>query len=220
MSTAALTLLHLLVFVYWLGGDLGAFVASFLVGRPSEAPAARAAAARILSQVDRAPGVALILAFPTGLTLANARGWLGPPTPTALLAAVWGLAAAWLWLFWRLHGPKASTSRLLSLADLTLRWGAILLLLGLAVAGGWGDHQAPLFVRIKLALLAGAIALGLAIRRVVAPFGPAFGRLMAEGPSPGVEAVIGPAMARARIVVASLWLLVTVAAVLGLWKPL
>jgi hypothetical protein len=41
LADAFLLLLHVLILVYWLGGDLGAFVASFLISNPKKDRAAR-----------------------------------------------------------------------------------------------------------------------------------------------------------------------------------
>ena len=79
MALAFLTLLHVLVFIYWLGGELGAFYAARIIAAPDQAVAARLAAARVLGTVDVATGTPLILTLPTGLSLASAEGWMVMP---------------------------------------------------------------------------------------------------------------------------------------------
>jgi succinate-semialdehyde dehydrogenase / glutarate-semialdehyde dehydrogenase len=66
LDVALFGLLHILVFVYWLGGDLGAFYASWYVSMPKVSADRRLLASRIVGDVDMAPRTALILALSTG----------------------------------------------------------------------------------------------------------------------------------------------------------
>jgi hypothetical protein len=214
LALAALTLLHILVLVYWLGGDLGAFVASHIVSDAKAHPMARLSAARVLADVDMAPRSALVLAFPTGVALLAAKG-------LALLPD-WGLAAAglfgalWLWLVWALHWRPTAATRALRLMDLGVRW-ALLAALCL-IAAGFGPDW-PLYVRLKCLLLAGAILCGLIIRATLAPFAAAMAGLAAGAPSAEDDRAIGRALGAARRLVMAIWALVAAAALVGLWKP-
>ncbi|WP_397422621.1 hypothetical protein [Phenylobacterium sp.] len=217
MTTALISLMHVLVFVYWLGGDLGAFYTSRLVSDPARPVAARIAAAQALTALDMAPRTALILALPTSATLANATGHI--VLPTEAIAAIWALSLAWLWLAWRIHlkhiPPGAAVRRL----DLAIRW---LMLAGLAGVGFGivtSAISAPLFVGLKLLVLAAAIGTGLWVRRLISPFGPAFSTLVTTGPTPEVDQTITRSLARARPVVMLIWGLLLTAAFLGFWRP-
>ncbi|MFZ4603697.1 MAG: hypothetical protein ACOYM8_14730 [Caulobacterales bacterium] len=208
-DVAALSFLHLLVFVYWLGGDLGAFYASTIIVDAKRSNAARATAAEILTNVDMAPRTALILAAPTGLSLAASRG-LVQLDPMGL-AAIWVAAIAWLALAWRLHLAHTPPQARLRRLDLAIRWLVIAGLIGGAIAAA--DLAAH--VRGKLVLLAAAIALGLVIRVLLAPFGPAFAGIMRDGSTPEHEAALSKSLGRARIAVTTLWLVIGAAAFLG-----
>ena len=217
MTTALISLMHVLVFVYWLGGDLGAFYTSRMVSDPMRPVAARIAAAQALTALDMAPRTALILALPTGVTLASTTGSVA--LPVVALAAVWVFALVWLWLAWRIHlkhlPPGAAVRRL----DLGIRW---LVLAGLAAVGGGvviGAVPAPLFVGLKLLILASAVATGLWVRNLIAPFGPAFAALVSTGPTPEIDQIIIRALARARPAVMLIWALLLTAAFLGFWRP-
>lgn len=217
MLLALVALLHVLVFVYWLGGDLGAFYLSRVIGDPDRPVAVRVAAAQALGDLDMAPRTALILALPTGLTLASASGHL--PLPGGILAAAWAATLAWLWLAWRIHlkhSPPADPGRRF---DLILRWVVLgaLAATGLAVVADRIDW--PLFLGLKLLALAACVACGLWVRALLAPFGPAFGALAAHGPTPEGDKVIADTFARVRPVVLTIWALITAAALLGLWRP-
>jgi hypothetical protein len=78
-AVALLALLHLLIPVYWLGGDLGAFYSSRFMIDPARTVPERMMALKILNNIDMAPRTTLILAFPTGFTLAVAKGWIDLP---------------------------------------------------------------------------------------------------------------------------------------------
>jgi len=217
LTLAALTLLHILVLVYWLGGDLGAFYASTILTDTRKSAAARAKAGLILNAVDMAPRTALILAFPTGFTLAVHLGhWAAPGWQ---VAAAWVASLAWLALAWSLHLTHAPPQAMARRNDLAIRWLFLAKLVAIAVAPGVLGLDLPLFLRLKLAILAAAIAAGLAIRVVLAPFGPPFLALVRGEPTPQTDAAIAAILGRARPFVVALWLLLLAAAFLGLAKP-
>jgi len=216
VGTAALALLHALVFVYWVGGDLGAFYASFLLGDPRLSLERRIAAAQVVAAVDMAPRSALVLALPTGLTLARAQGWL-EVQPLAL-GAVWLGAIVWLCLVWALHLTGAERGSALRRVDLVIRWSVLIgtLTAGFAIVSG--QWQAPRFIGWKLLLLAAAIGAGLGIRAF--DVGSKLGAFVREGTSPALDHSLAQALTRVRPLVILIWVLVLSAAFLGIWRPL
>lgn len=207
------SLAHVLILVFWLGGDLGVFTASFMVADPRLAAPARVALAKLLFQLDMAPRSAMILALPTGLALAGAAGWAAPPP--WLLAAVWLAAAAWLALAWSVHLRHLPPGHALRRADLAVRW---LAMGGLAACAAAADGL-PVFIRAKLIVLAACIALGLWVRRALVPFGPAFSALAQGRAGPAEDAAIAASLARARLPVLAIWMLIATAALLGAVRP-
>lgn len=217
MLVALSLLAHLLVFAYWLGGDLGAFYTSAYVTDAKRTRGERLLALKVLGDLDMAPRTALILTFPTGLTLAWLKGWLAPP-PLAVGAA-WILGLGWLALAWRIHLRHSPPTSLDRRADLMIRW----LVLVALVAGGLTillARNAPLFLGAKMLLLAGCVLLGLAIRAVMAPLGPAIAALAGpSGPTPESDQIIRATLARARPLVVCLWALLIAAVLFGAAKP-
>lgn len=211
------TLLHLLIFVYWLGGDVGAFYSSTILTDGKCSAPQRATALRILMAVDMAPRTALILALPTGLTLAFVKGWLGA-MPGAAVAGIWGICLVWLALAWAVHASHGKNAFYKN-ADMVIRWGALLLCLGMGLAGLAGAMELPFFIACKLLILAGAISLGLLIRVLLRPLMAPFAQMMANGPTAETDAAIRVVLARSRPVVMVLWLLLLCAAFLGLATP-
>lgn len=215
MADALLLLLHVLILVYWLGGDLGAFVASFLIENPKKDRAARLGAAGLLGDIDMAPRTALILAFPTGFTLAVLRGWV--PLEPLWLIPIWVAVAGWLWLAWRIHLAHGGAGGLRTI-DLAIRWMAALALAGAGALGVAGTLALPLFIALKLLILAACVLTGLMVRRLTADLGPALAALAAG--QPDADARIARSLAVTRPAVLLIWLLLLTAALLGLWKPL
>ncbi|MEX1250412.1 MAG: hypothetical protein WEA77_04365 [Hyphomonas sp.] len=216
-DAAIFGLLHILVFAYWLGGDLGAFYTSRYLILPGVPADRRLLAAKIVGDVDMAPRSALILTLPTGLALAESRGWLELSAATLPLVSL--LSAGWLALVWHLHGRQGGASAVLRRLDLVIRWAVVLAVCAAALAGLAGAVSLPLFLELKLFLLAGCILLGLAIRRLLLPLGPALAGLTGTDPQ-GAEARLAATLSAARPLVACIWTLLVLAALIGLCTPL
>ena len=217
MLVALLVFLHIMVLVYWLGGDLGAFYISPALADPKRPLAARLLALKTLSDVDMAPRTCLILAFPTGFALAIAKGWLALPAWCAVVA--WAVALAWLSLAWSIHQRHSKPGDPSRRVDIAIRWIVLAVLAG---AGGWIliSRAAPLFIGLKLLILAACILLGLLVRMALAPLGPAIVVLTSPtGPTPESDAAIKAVMVKARPLVMGLWALLMVAALLGAATP-
>lgn len=210
------TLLHVLMFVYWLGGDLGAFYSSSFLTDPKRSVAERGMALRILNNIDMAPRTALILALPTGLTLAWSKGWLDVPAFVPLAIDV--LALGWLALAWAVHLRHDGGTGMKRI-DIVIRWVVMVTLLGTGLAGAAHMIDLPLFIALKLIVLAGCIALGLALRKLLAPLFAPIGEMMSTGPTAQTDAAIAGVLARTRPVVVMLWMLLLVAAWLGISTP-
>jgi hypothetical protein len=214
-----ITLLHVLIFVYWLGGDLGAFYSSTILTDAKQPVAARAAAAKVLSNIDMAPRTALILAAPTGLSLSFAKGWWD--APHWLLVVLWIVALGWLALAWVIHVKHLAPSSAWRRLDLVIRWLALVKFTLIALAPQILPFvgELPLFIRLKFAILAAAIGCGLFIRVTLAPFGAAFGGMLKNGATPETDAAIAKALDQSRPIVLILWALLLCAAFLGIATP-
>lgn len=216
LDQALFALIHVLVFVYWLGGDLGAFYTSRFLTQPNVPADRRLMAAKVVGDVDMAPRTALILALPTGLLLAQSKGWL--PLGWPIVSGITIAALVWLALAWHLHLKHGAASNTLRNLDLGIRWLLVFGLGGWAILGLAGSVQLPLFLALKLLALVGCILLGLFIRAVLKPLGPALMGL--SGPDASTaEADLAATLNRARPLVTGIWVLLLFAAFLGLWTP-
>ena len=217
VPTSLLTLLHLLILVYWLGGDLGAFYGSTFMTDPQRSVAERMMALKILNNVDMAPRTALILAFPTGLTLAWAKSWL--ELPPALILVTWAAFLAWLVLAWAVHMKHGPSGQRLKRADLVLRYIVIVALAGAAIGAMAGAIAVPVFIVLKMWILAFCFGLGLVVRRQLVPLFPAVIEMRETGPTPATDRVIAEVISRTRPTVILLWLMVLIASYLGITTP-
>ncbi|MFI6605638.1 hypothetical protein [Streptomyces sp. NPDC050507] len=216
-------LLHIVLFVFWLGGDLGVYVSSRYVLARDLSFEARSTALRIMGVLDMGPKICLVLFLPSGVTLMA----LDPHGASLLNAwtatAAWGAAACWLWLtVFDHHHPGRYP--LVRRVDWTVRIGLTVVLLGvgaytLFAAEPFGVTTSPHWLGAKVMLYATAIACGLGIRLTLRPFGAAFAALARDGSTPGTEDVLRRAVNGCVPYVAGIWGSVLVAAALGVFKP-
>lgn len=218
-------LLHILLFVYWLGGDLGVYYSSRFIIKPELSPETRAIAAKIMVGCDMAPRVSLILFGASGVTLM----YYGPLGDEFFLPG-WGLVLIWVgtlaWLTASLLEARGGSARthLYHQADLVVRHllSAVLVavaLYTLIASEPFGVDTNPKWLGGKLLAYGLCIFCGIMIRRALRPFGPAFGTLMTSGSSPEVEQGIVGSIRRSEPWVYGIWAMVLLAAVLGVIKP-
>jgi len=223
---SAALFLHILLFVYWLGGDLGVYYSSRYILKPELAPETRAVAAKIMHGIDLAPRICLVLFVPSGVTLMYygplgddffVNGWL--------LVLMWAGFLGWLAVaVLDYRGGNTPLGRRLQVADLWVRYVLVTVLLGVATytivaSEPFGVDTNPKWLGAKLAAYALCVLSGVLIRRELRPFGPAFGQLMTTGSTPEVEKAIVGSIRRCEPYVYAIWGLVFLAALLGVVKP-
>lgn len=214
-----LKLAHLLLFVYWLGADIGVFYAARFVRDPTQSLEARKMAVRIMGWIDQIPRYCLVLMLPVGYTLARQLGLVElPPIGMVIL---WVIGFAWLWMVWAIHHYQG-TPRAERLRSIDLVWRVILVagLLWDAMQGLRGTgHILVDWLSIKFALFALLIACGIMIRVFGKPIGPALRQVLATGSTPELEADIARGFSRTRPFVLGIWGLLLCAAAVGILKP-
>ena len=95
--------LHVLLFAYWLGADLGVFLHGKRLTRDDIPLAERLRTREIGVMIDMAPRSALVLMVPVGFTLAS--NW-GLPLTALQIGLLWVFGLFWLWLVWEVHHKK------------------------------------------------------------------------------------------------------------------
>jgi hypothetical protein len=223
---SAAVFLHIVLFAYWLGGDVGVFYASRYILKSELGPEARAVSAKIMHASDIAPRISLVLILPSGITL-MALGPLGDEffVQGWLLALVWVCGLAWLAAaLIDYRGGDTPLAHLAQKADLTVRYALSAGLVAVAIytmvaTDPFGVDTNPKWLGAKVAAYGLCIFCGVMIRRQLKPFGPAFGTLVTTGSTPEVERAILGSIRRCEPWVYGIWTLVLVAALLGVVKP-
>lgn len=214
-SAAWLTFIHVLLFVFWLGADLGVYYSGKYVASSDLEKPERLRFLKLLLELDMYPRSSLILMLPVGFSLAQVAGWAS--ISTAGLAGIWAFGIAWFILMWSVHKKPAAQG--LKKLDLYLRYAVIVGLLGLAAAslmnGDWTDQA---WLSIKLVLFAGVMGLGLLLRGSITLWIQGFG-LLESDPDAG-NALITKGHKEASRFAHTLWLCLIIMAFLGIAKPI
>lgn len=220
LAYPTLVFVHLLLFVLWLGADVGVFVlGQHFRKRTKYSLDQRLALLKLLVEVDMVPRTAWALMVPVSLSVVAMGGyWL---MPDWLLIVAWVVGLAWIWLVWDAHRhdmtPRAVRDRRIeywlkiALALFYLGLGIISLLNGAPLVGTWLALKALMFGVI----FAAAIMIDVAFK----PVGSQLERLIEEGSSDATEFPLLITMNRTRIWVWIVYLLLLVTAFLGLVKP-
>jgi hypothetical protein len=215
-----LVYVHLLLFVLWLGADVGVFLlGQHFRKRNDYTLDQRIALLKLLVIVDLTPRAAWALMVPLSLTVSAMGGWWDV-WPAAIWAG-WIIAGVWLWLVFDAHKhdmtPRAARNRkwegwiryVLCAGYLFL--GAESILTNHPIEPDWLAWKALLFGVI----FAAAIMIDISFK----PVGPQLGKLLAEGSSDETEIPLLATMNRTRIWVWVVYLLLVVTSWLGVVKP-
>jgi hypothetical protein len=218
-SYVLIKLLHILLFVYWLGADIGVFYSARFVREASLGREARQTATRIMGWVDQIPRYCLVLMLPVGYTLALQVGVV--QLPPVFLVLLWVIGAAWLAMVWAIHHYQG-TPRAERLRSIDLVW-RVMLALGLVWDAVQGfqrtGHLYTDWISLKFLIFAALIGCGIMIRVLGKPIGPALRAILASGSTPELEAQVARGFSRTRPFVLAIWVLLVAAAWVGIAKP-
>jgi hypothetical protein len=215
-----LVYVHLLLFVLWLGADVGVFVlGQHFRKRHVYSLDQRLALLKLLVIVDMTPRTAWALMVPVSLAVAKMGGWWD--VPVALIAGAWAFTGLWLFLVWDAHyhdqTPRAARNRKIEFwlklipTGCYLWLGAASLLTGAPIAPVWLALKALSFGLI----FAAAIMIDVAFK----PVGPLLGRLITEGSSDATELPLLRVMNNTRTWVWCVYALLLATSWLGVVKP-
>lgn len=220
MTTYSLwTYLHILLFVFWLGADVGVFAAAAFAKNSQLSFESRATLLKLAGFVDIFPRLSFAFMLPVGLHLAGATGVL--PLDAAMSIGAWLVALSWsaliLVAYQRENTELAATLHKVQMVFLIIA-GTLLISIG-----GWswlnGAPLEPSWFAAKIFLFGAvfwvAIAIDYCFRPLVAPF-MAIGQ---EGSTPEREAEVSRAINRTLVAVSSLYFLIAGIAFLGVAKP-
>ncbi len=217
---SVLLVAHIVVIGYWLGSELVINSTFRYVCYRSSLPVGeREALMTHVLNVDQHVRYALVLQAGLGTALATLAGWL----PGHGRVAVGALIITGLWLAFiewvhraqpRAYGPK------LAQIDRGSRYVLLGLLLGIASGLLLGDSPIPVWLRVKLALFAGVITCGVAIRLVLLKYGETWHAIRASGTSTSLEHQLRHVYWQATIWLVVLWLCIVVMVFLSVIKSI
>jgi hypothetical protein len=211
--------LHILMFVFWLGTDMGVMISAKRAVDAQLSVDARLTLLKSALLIELLPRTMWVAALPLGVQLSQHLGLVTISTPALVL--VWLFAAFW-WVV-NFGGAYYIEQPLgLKLARIN-RWVTGLLGLTLIAVAVTSYLSQTLFATAWLAAkvgLYGVIQLTiLGIELTFVPVGAAFGRLVTEGSTPEVEAQVSATMNRSLVFVYVTYVLIAIVALIGVTKP-
>lgn len=218
LGHAIVKYVHVLLFVYWLGGDAGVFYSSTFVINDKLSRDARLTAFKIFINLDMLPRYCLALMLTVGGVLAE---FVGYEHPTWQMIGIVALGPIWVWVVHMVHAKEGTDfGRMLAKGDYWFRFVMIFALVG-SVAYHWttGPLQAYPWLAAKLLLFAFLIFCGFMIRIKIPPFIEGFRVLAASGATPESDRKMEEGMGACRPYVLLIWAGVAISALIGILKP-
>lgn len=215
-----LLLLHVILFVYWLGADMGVFYAAGYAADARYSPETRHTIAEIMAFVDLAPRLSVPLIGAVGASLGALSNDLS--LHTGGLAAVWFVALVWVGVNVTVYINRHQKERVKGLLTFDPIWRVGVLVVvaaaGLASLFGAGvtDNRS---LAVKMIIYAAAIFMSLVLRVLFRPYRPALARIVAGEGGPADDETMKSSLSIARPAIVGIWILTVLAAAVGLWQP-
>ena len=210
--------IHLLLFVYWLGGDAGVFYSSKFVINPKLSRDARLTAAKIFVDLDMIPRYCMALMLTVGGILAEL---IGITHPTWEMIAIVLLGPVWIAMVHMVHAKQGTAAgATLARLDIWFRWIVIVSIVASVVHSHATGRLAGLeWFSAKLLLFAFMVFCGLMIRRNLPPFALGFRTLATTGATAESDRLMSDSLARCQPYVLSIWAGILLSALIGILKP-
>ena len=210
--------LHICMFVFWLGTDIGVMLCSKRSVDPTLGIETRFQMLEMALKIELLPRVMWVMALPFGVHLSSTLGYIDPSIMTIIL--MWVFTFAWLVI--NVGGA----------ANLNKPWGQNLskinryivasLGFGLIIVSalsflGYGPYEAnSIALKVGLYGIINLTILGIEI--AFFPLGQSFERLAIEGSSPELESEISGGMSKTLLWVHATYILIFIVAFIGATK--
>ncbi|MGI9291611.1 MAG: hypothetical protein ACR2QG_10100 [Gammaproteobacteria bacterium] len=214
--------LHILMFVFWVGTDMGVFMSCKKSTDPDLSIDARFLLLHMALRIELLPRTMWKAALPFGVTLSQLNGWIDL-TATGM-TLVWVFSLAWwgisMYGAWHYDKPIGHTFTKVNNA-LTSAVGIALIAVAVTSYMGNGPFAAEAtWLHWKVGLYGLINLLIVAMLYVFDPMGIAFGRLAVEGSTPEIETTISTIMDRATVTIWGTYMLIFIVGFIGTTKIL
>ena len=210
--------LHICMFVFWLGTDVGVMLCSKKSTDPNLGVEARFQMLEMALKIELLPRVMWVMALPFGVQLSKTLGYIDPSPIT--LTMMWLFTLAWLVINvggaanlnkpWGQQLSKINRFILVAL-------GVGLLIVAVSSYLGFGPYEAnSVALKVGLYGLVNLTILGIEI--AFFPLGLAYERLATEGSSPEIESSISGGMDLTLRWVHATYILIFITAFIGATK--
>lgn len=214
---SVMVFVHILLFAYWLGSDLGVHLMARAYAKPGTPLDRRLWMRETLMKVDMAPRCALILILPLGWTMA--LNW-GFEMAAWAIALMWVAAIVWFVIMWTVFLKSGTPiGEGFRKVDMMIRYAVMVSMFVLGAASlltGW--PVAEKWLGAKIFLFGVVVALGVALRLSSKPAPAGYAKLRA-GDMAGGDAILKPMHDKAAKVAITLWIVIIIMAFLGTVKP-
>ena len=213
-----LVYVHILLMVFWLGTDIGVFVAGLQFMDPKRSLEARTAVIGLGMIVDRFPRLCFVAIVPVGLQMGFMRGAI--PISGAMMASIWVLSALWMAAVVAgfLTGGKPR-ARLWTVIEKSFLLAGLAAFSTTAALAWTGNLLIPGWLAGKLFAFGTMCLFSLLLDRSFAPVFAVYGAIAAQGSTPEREADLRRHMIRTYVWVIGIYLAVLICGYLGTAKP-
>ena len=212
-----LLFIHTILMGYWLGGDLGVYLAANRVADPTLPIDERLRFLHLAMKLDMGPRTALIMILPTGFHMASNFG-LVSLTPL-FLSLIWIGSLIWLALCWAVFlYENIDLGDMFRKIDLSVRYVMLVVIFAISVWSITSENSYfDLWLSLKLFCFSIIIALGITLRIVVSKWVIGF-KLLRDGSTEDANEIILSARKKAKPQALSIWALVFICGFLGATK--
>lgn len=214
-----LVFFHILLFVFWLGGDLGVAILGSHFRKRHYSIQERLTILKLLVVTDMGPRTVWALMIGSTISLVAAGGYWDVPKWGVALA--WAVSLTWLWLVWTAHlaGQTPKAARLKKI-EMALKWGLAAFYLGLGLLSLVTDAPLePNWLATKAFLFGTIFVAAILIDVMFKPVGPLLMQLIEKGSSDMTEEPLLKTMNRSRFWVRMTYLLLVIVGFIGTTKP-
>jgi len=212
-------LMHLLLFAYWLGGDIGVFYSSGFAVNRKLSRGARQAAGTIMMNLDLIPRLCLSLMLTVGGILTH---YYGIDHPLWQMVGIILLGPIWTCSLIYIHFNEGTDLvKTMTKIDYYFRWIMVFTLIAsVSYAFYFTDRlNANPWVGAKLIVFAALIFCGIMIRKYIGGFIKGIHNIATDNINEADDIAMAESLSKARVFVLTIWVLLLVEVWIGVVKP-